>query len=155
MRLLFRQRFFSLLDSYDIYDEAGNVVFVVKGQLSWGRRLEIFDAIGSNIGTVKEELFTLLPRCTFYIYGQPVGQIRKRFTFLKPVYYLNCNGWHVEGNFLGWDYRITDPMGTSVVQASRHLSWTDTYTIDIPDPANVLLALMTVLAIDVANSRSR
>ena len=27
MKLLFKQRFFSWLDSYDIYDEAGNTVF--------------------------------------------------------------------------------------------------------------------------------
>ena len=32
MKLLFRQRFFSWFDSYDIYDEDGNTVYVVKGQ---------------------------------------------------------------------------------------------------------------------------
>ena len=37
MRLYFKQRFFSWFDSYDIYDEAGNTVFTVEGQLSWGR----------------------------------------------------------------------------------------------------------------------
>ena len=32
MKLLFKQRFFSWLDSYDIYDEYENTVYVVKGQ---------------------------------------------------------------------------------------------------------------------------
>ena len=32
----FKQRMFSWFDSYDIYDEYGNTLFVVKGQLSWG-----------------------------------------------------------------------------------------------------------------------
>jgi len=36
MKLLFRQRIFSWFDSYDIYDENGNTVYVVKGQLAWG-----------------------------------------------------------------------------------------------------------------------
>ena len=31
MKLLFKQRLFSWFDSYDIYDEAGNTVYVVKG----------------------------------------------------------------------------------------------------------------------------
>ena len=31
MRLYFKQRFFSWFDSYDIYDEAGNVVYTVEG----------------------------------------------------------------------------------------------------------------------------
>lgn len=30
MKLIFKQRLFSWLDSYDIYDEQGNVVFTVK-----------------------------------------------------------------------------------------------------------------------------
>ena len=44
LKLLFKQRLFSWFDSYDIYDEAGNTVYVVKGQLSWGHKLVIYDA---------------------------------------------------------------------------------------------------------------
>ena len=44
MKLLFKQRLFSWFDSYDIYDEDGNSVYTVKGQLSWGHRLKIYDA---------------------------------------------------------------------------------------------------------------
>lgn len=39
MKLLFKQRLFSWFDSYEIYDESGNTVYVVKGQLSWGINL--------------------------------------------------------------------------------------------------------------------
>ena len=62
MNLLFRQRLFSWFDSYDIYDEAGNTVYTVQGRLSWGHRLEIYDARGEHLGTVKEEVLTFLPR---------------------------------------------------------------------------------------------
>ena len=43
MKLLFKQRLFSWFDSYDIYDEAGNTVYVVKGQFSWGHKLAIYE----------------------------------------------------------------------------------------------------------------
>ena len=33
MKLLFRQRFFSWLDSYDIFDEYGNTAYQVEGRL--------------------------------------------------------------------------------------------------------------------------
>ena len=46
MKLLFKQRFFSWFDSYDIFDEHGNIVYVVKGQFSWGHCLKIFDVNG-------------------------------------------------------------------------------------------------------------
>ena len=62
LKLLFKQRFFSWFDSYDIYDEAGNTVYEVKGQLSWGHCLKIFDRAGREIGTVQDKevsLFTI------------------------------------------------------------------------------------------------
>lgn len=34
MKLLFKQRFFSWFDSYDIFNEIGTVVYVAKGQLA-------------------------------------------------------------------------------------------------------------------------
>ena len=46
MQMLFRQRIFSWFDSYDIYAEDGSVLYTVKGQLSWGHCLKIFDADG-------------------------------------------------------------------------------------------------------------
>lgn len=54
MKLLFRQRMFSWFDSYDIYNDLGETVYTVKGRLSWGHCLKIFDAYGNEIGTVKE-----------------------------------------------------------------------------------------------------
>ena len=57
MKLLFKQRAFTWFDSYDIYDENENTVYVVKGQLSWGHCLKIFDASEEHeLGTVKEQM---------------------------------------------------------------------------------------------------
>ena len=53
MKLLFKQRFFSWFDSYDIYNEAGETVYTVEGKLSWGHCLHILDAAGNHIGTVR------------------------------------------------------------------------------------------------------
>ena len=62
MKLLFKQRFFSWLDSYDIYDEYENTVYTVKGQLSWGHCLKIFDPHDRELGTVKERVLAFLPK---------------------------------------------------------------------------------------------
>lgn len=45
MKLLFKQRIFSWLDSYDIYDENGDTVYTVKGQLSLGHKLFIYNSL--------------------------------------------------------------------------------------------------------------
>ena len=116
MKLLFKQRFFSWFDSYDIYDEEGNTLYVVKGQLSWGHCLKIFDGSGNEIGMVQERIFTLLPKFEMYLGGRYVGCISKEFTFLKPKYNIDCNGWHVEGNFFEWDYEILSVTGMRIAE---------------------------------------
>ncbi len=156
MKLLFKQRFFSWFDSYDIYDEDGNTVFTVKGQLSWGHRLVIFDAWGNELATVQERVLTFLPKFELYQNGNCVGCISKEFSLFHPRYDIDFNGWHVEGNFLEWDYTICAPSGQTVATVSKELfNWTDTYVIDVCDPDDSLCALMLVLAIDAEKCSRR
>lgn len=149
MRLLFKQRLFSWFDSYDIYNESDETVYTVKGQLAWGHCLKIYDAEGAEIGTVKERVLTWLPKFELYLGERYVGCISKEFTFLRPKFNIDCNGWHVEGNWLEWDYSILKEDGQEVATVSKELwKWTDTYVIDVHDPEDALCALMVVLAID-------
>lgn len=149
MKLLFKQRFFSWFDSYDIYDETGQTVYVVKGQLSWGHCLKIFDSNGNEIGTVKEQVLTFLPKFEIYLKDKYIGCISKEFAFFKPKYNIDFNGWHIEGNWMEWDYDILDASGQSIANISKQLfNWTDTYIIDVREPQDALCALMLVLAID-------
>ena len=149
MKLLFKQRFSSWFDSYDIFNEAGDTVYVVKGQLSWGHCLKIFDAFGNEVGSVRERVLTFLPKFEMYMGEQYIGCIRKALTFFRPRYDVDCNGWYVEGNFLEWDYNIRDAAGQEVaVVAKEVFHWTDTYSIYVYNPQDALYALMLVLAID-------
>ena len=156
MKLLFKQRFFSLLDSYDIYDEAGNTLFVVKGELAWGHLLRIYDANGNEIGCIKEKILTWLPKFEMYIGDRYAGCISKELTFFTPKYNIDYNGWHVEGDWLEWDYSIINSAGQNVASVSKELwNWTDTYVIDVSNPQDAVYALMLVLAIDAEKCSRR
>lgn len=149
MKLLFKQRFFSWFDSYDIYDEYGHVIYEVKGELAWGHLLRIYDAQGHAIGHVKERVLTFLPKFEMYMDDRYMGCISKAFTFFKPRFDIDCNGWQVEGNWFEWDYDILDASGQIIAHISKEpMHWTDTYVIDVQNPADALCALMLVLAID-------
>lgn len=149
MKLLFKQRFFSWFDSYDIYYEDGTVAYTVEGQLSWGHKLHINDSRGAHIATVKEKVFTFLPCFELYTNGNYLGSVRKKFTFLRQAYVFDFNGWQVSGNFMGWDYDITDGAGSVVARVSKQIfHFTDTYVIETPNPSDALCALMFTLSID-------
>lgn len=149
MKLLFKQRFFSWFDSYDIFDETGNTVYVVKGQLSWGHCLKITDTNGNYVGMVKEKIFTLLPRFEIYLGDKYIGCINKELSFFKPKYNIDCNGWHIEGDILGWNYNVYSANDNLIASISKELfNWTDTYSLNIENSQNALCVLMLVLAID-------
>ena len=148
MKLLFRQRVFSWFDSYDIYDEEGNNVFTVKGQLSWGHCLHIMNSVGEHIATVKEVVLTFLPKFELYVGQQYIGCISKEFSLFTPRYNIDCNGWHVEGNFMEWDYQILSGDQVVAIVSKQLFHWSDTYVIEVDYPQNALMALMLVLAID-------
>ena len=151
MKLLFKQRAFTWFDSYDIYDENENTVYVVKGQLSWGHCLKIFDASEEHeLGTVKEQIFSWWPQFELYEGSDCIGTLKKEpWGWFKPRYNIDFNGWHIEGDWTEWDYTITGPDGEKVAAISKELlHWTDTYVLDIADPEDALYVLMFVLAID-------
>ena len=114
-----------------------------------GDKLHILNAQGGHIGTVKQVVLTFLPKFELYVGEQYVGSIHKEFTFFKPRFQVDCNGWQVEGDLWGWDYRIRDGYGRTVAAVSKELfNWTDTYSLDVADSRDALLVLMVALAID-------
>lgn len=149
MKLIFKQRFFSWLDSYDVTDEAGNTVYTVRGELAWGHLLRIYDAAGDEVGSVKERVLTFLPKFEMYLKDNYLGSINKELSFFKPKFNIDCKGWRVEGDWFEWDYDIVDGAGRRVATVSKELwKWTDTYVIDVVNGEDALCALMLVIAID-------
>lgn len=149
MKLLFKQRFFSWFDSYDIYDENNETIYQVQGKLAWGHCLHIYDANNNFLGKIKEEILTFLPRFAMYINEEYIGCIKKEFTFFKPVFHIDYNGWSINGDFFEWDYEIIDSNGDLVASVYKELfHFTDTYVIDVKHAENAFYVLMVVLAID-------
>ncbi len=152
MQLLLRQRLFSWLDSYDLYDEAGRTVFSVKGEPALGHLLRIYDANGHEVGYIRQKLFSWLPKFEMYRGEHFLGSIQRKFTLFNPRYSIDYCSWQAEGDLLEWDYSIRDSAGQEIAAVSKELlHLTDTYVIDVHDPRDALCVLMLVLAIDAEN----
>lgn len=149
MKLLFKQRFFSWFDSYDIYNESGEVLYTVEGKLSWGHKLHILNQHGEHIATVKQVLLTFMPKFELYQGDTCIGSVQKKVSLFTPHYEMDFKGWNVKGNFLEWDYEIIDSSGEKVAAVSKEIfNFTDTYSIDVANDEDTLYALMLTLAID-------
>ena len=152
MKLCIKQRVFSWGDTYDIYDENGNEKYLVKEEIfTFGHPLHVQDKYGREIGCVNEVPFSFPREYEIIMEGRVVGSIQKQFTFFFQKYDIDFNGWHVEGDFLDWDYDVY--LGDRrIIHISRELlTWGDTYTIDIENSEDELMGIMLVVAIDAAN----
>ena len=153
LELLIKQRVFSWTDTYDVFDSYQNPKYFVKGDFfSLGHRIRIFDKFtGEELGCVQQRLLTLLPTFDIEINGRIVGTIRKKFTLFTQDYQVDYRGWDVEGDFLGWDYRVVEGSREVMAISKEWLTWGDTYTLAYDNPANELPGLLLVIAIDAAN----
>ena len=152
MRLMIKQRVFSWGEKFDIYDEQGNVKYFVKGEIfSLGHQMHVYDAYDREVGSVHQQLFTFRPKFDIVMGGVTRGTIVKQFTFFKEQYDVDFNGWYVQGDFMDWDYDVYAG-NRPIIHISKELfTWGDTYVIDVENPADELMGLMLVLAIDAAN----
>ena len=57
----------------------------------------------------------------------------------------------MEGDFLGWDYKVVQSHREVLSITKEIWNWSDTYTLRFRDPADEIPGLLLVLAIDAAN----
>ncbi len=157
-KLLIKQRVFSWTDAYDIYDESGNPKYYVKADFfTLGHRLHIYDyATNSEIGMIREKLMTWLAKAEITVGGRVLGIITRKWTFLRPKYSIEYNGWQVDGNFLEWNYKIVDQNGIEIAAIDKEIfHWGDTYALTIYDDSDEQNVLIMALTIDMLNCGQR
>ena len=156
MELHIRQRIFSWGDSYDVFDDSGEARYEVRSAFfSLGHQIHVYDKRADEgrdeVGSIRQKLFTLMPTFEIEIGGRVIGTVRKKFTLLRQNYEVDYRGWDVEGDFLGWDYKVVQA-SREVLSITREIwNWSDTYTLRFRDPADEIPGLLLVLAIDAAN----
>lgn len=152
MKLLIKQRIFSWSDTYDIYDEQGNVRYFVKAEIfALGHQIHVYDANRNELAVIHQRLLTFLPAFEIEIDGRIVGTIQKKFTLFRPQYEIDYNDWRVEGDFLGWDYDVYSGCSSVIHISKELLHWGDTYIIEFANPEDELQGILLVIAIDAAN----
>lgn len=156
MKLYFKQRLFSWLDSYDIYDENQQTIYQVEGKLAFGHQFSLLNQQGQIIGQVKEKIRLFVPEFELIVANQVIGSLKKEVTFFKPHFVVDFNNWEVKGDIFEWEYQVLDANQEIVATISKDVwQWTDCYKIEVYQDSDALYVVMLVLAIDAQKDNDR
>ena len=155
MKLYIKEKVFSWGDKFTVKDAYGEDKYIVEGEVfTFGKKLHVYDRSGREVAFIKQEVWSFLPRFYVFCGDRQVAEIKKEFTFLFPRYTIDGLGWEIDGSFMAHDYQITK-RGRKIVTISKEwMTWGDSYELDIADPADELVALAVVIAIDCVTEAS-
>ena len=106
--------------------DSENPKYFVKAEFfALGHQIHVYDKSGKEVGMVKQRLFAVLPCFDIEIGGKEAGSVQKEFSFFKPRYELDYNGWRCEGDFLAWEYDVYEAVSYTHLRAHE----TDSYLV--------------------------
>lgn len=151
LNLYIKQKVFSLVDKYSVYNEFGEPVYKVEGELfSWGAKIHLYDLSGAELYYIKQKVFVLLPEYEIYKGDTFCARVKKEFTFLRPRLNVQSSygDFEIEGQFMEMDFNIQSN-GQSLGNIHKEwLTWGDTYCLSIANPENAAFFISLVIAID-------
>ena len=155
MKLYIKEKVFSWGDRFTVKDEEGADKYFVEGEVfSWGKKLHVYNTDGTEAAFIKQEVFSFLPRYYVFCGEEQVAEIKKTFSFFFPHYVIEGLNWDINGKFTAHEYEITRD-GELIVSISKEwMTWSDSYELDIKNPADEIVALAVVLTIDCVTESS-
>ena len=67
MKLCIKQKVFSWVDRFTVFDETGADKYYVEGEFfSWGKKLHVTDLTGRETAFIQQKVFSMMPR--FFVY---------------------------------------------------------------------------------------
>lgn len=153
MTLYLQEELFSF-DHFDIWDETGGVVYTVEREFfTWGKTLHVMDAQGRHMAQVQHVPFTIPPAFSIATAAQEL-ELRHNFRLFSRSYSIDSLGWEISGDFTGHVYEFYRGKQQLAALEKDWLALHDRYRLEVEDPADALIALCTVLAIDCCDEQN-
>lgn len=149
MKLIIKEKAFTILDQYDIKYENGDIAYKVKGKLNLTKRLDVYDENGEKVGKVVEKMVSVVPHYKIYMFDECIGDISKDIlSLIKDSYSFDYKGWKIKGDLINFNYDIESGR-KKIAKISRKAVriLTPTYVIDVEDEKEALAAVMVAVCI--------
>ncbi|WMJ22540.1 LURP-one-related family protein [Paludicola sp. MB14-C6] len=151
MNLFIKQKIFSWKDRFFVYNENGEVVYEVEGELfSWGAKIHIYNRYERELFYIKQKLMCFLPEYEIYRNETLYARVKKELSFITPKLNVssNCGDFVMKGDFLSMDFSIEC---NNVLIGEIHkkwFTWGDTYCLTVVDNEDSAFFTAMVIAID-------
>lgn len=147
--LYIKQKVMSLHDKFTVKDEQDRDVYFIKGSfMKIPKTFIMSNAQGEEAALITKKAFSFLPKFFVEVDGREVLQIRKEFSFFKPIYTIDAEGVEIQGDWWGMDFTVFQH-GQAVGHVSKEwFTWGDSYKVQIMDEEMEVIMIAIVVAID-------
>ncbi|HIS02455.1 MAG TPA: LURP-one-related family protein [Candidatus Pullichristensenella avicola] len=151
MKLVLKEKVFTLKERFNVTDEQEQPLYSVEGKFfSWGHQFDVEDAGGAHVAHIKQKVLALLPRYFITCDGMEEMELKGHLNIIHPHYTLETpdGGWEVRGDFLHHEYTIKKGEEEIATVTKKWFSFGDSYTLDVAEDKNVVPALCVMVALD-------
>ena len=128
------------------------MVITAKGKFfSISSSQTLFDQLGNELLKIKRKYLTILPACKLLCADGSEWLIKKRFwPFWTSRFSITgpAGDLEINGNLWQHEYQISQGNKTLAVVSKAWFSWSDTYGVEIFEPALTAQLLAAVIVID-------
>ncbi|MGX7395499.1 LURP-one-related/scramblase family protein [Carnobacterium mobile] len=148
MKLVIKEKHFSLRDTLTVQDEKGKTVYEIKSKLvSLGNKVMIYDKEQQEAASIEENKIGFAPKYTIYQQGEKIAVIKKGKNLIGSDYTIDKLDWKITGNVEKEDFHIKKGLSTIASFKKKLISMGDAFVLDVDQEKDALTALAIVAAI--------
>ena len=152
MKLLLKERYYGLHESYEIYDGQGRPYYHVEpgSGLQLRQRFDVTELpFGNAVGSIGRRWVTLLPTVELSLGGKSAGYVTMYRRWEGGfAFRLHIRDWQLTGSPRSWYYKVTVEDGAAVFSVDNPPEHKGYHVLDIADAQDAPLALLTALALE-------
>lgn len=154
-KIYLAQKFFTFKDGFNVFDEKGQVIYSVKTPLiALTTELSVDNAQGKKVAAIKKSMNPLFPGYNLFVNGQKIGRMYMDHTLLGSHLHITRLDWNIEGNLLGWSYKVKKGFGVVGRISVQPWHMSDHYAIEFDNEKDELPLLLVTLAAFLNNQEA-
>ncbi len=134
---------------FEVTDEFKRPVWIVKGSLVSGNKVQIFTNGGTFAAEIDKRNGLFGTKFDISVNGVHFDTVKKKNIATGVKYETTKNGWKLDGDYIKGAYRLlTARDGLVMTHSEKWFSWGETYVLEVSRKEDELMCLCVALCVD-------